>query len=54
MLLISPRFIVLGTEELTVKHMIYYLYWKNDQQLPSTHQPCHNARQKIYNDKTSD
>ena len=27
---------------------------KNDQQLPSTHQPCHNASQKIYNNKTSD
>ena len=28
MLLISPRFIVLSTEELTVIHMIHYLYWK--------------------------
>ena len=28
MLLISSRFVVLGTEELTVKHMIHYLYWK--------------------------
>ena len=54
MLLISPHFIALGTEELTLN--IWYITFtgKNDQQLPSTHQPCHNASQKIYNNKTSD
>ena len=56
MLLISRRFIVyLGTKELTVKHDTLITFTgKNDQQLPSTHQPCHNASQKIYNNKTSD